>query len=66
MSSYTPRVKAILKRRHCRYDRPGKGDHEIWYSPISGKKFPVVSNIRSRHLANVVLKQAGITDERFD
>lgn len=66
MSSYTPRVKAILKRHHCRYDRPGKGDHEIWYSPINGRKFPVDSNIRSRDLANVVLKQAGITDERFN
>lgn len=66
MASYTPRVKAILRRHHCRYDRAGKGDHEIWYSPINGHKFPVDSNIRSRALANVVLKQAGIKDERFD
>ena len=66
MASYTPRVKAILKLHHCRYYRPGKGDHEIWYSPINGHKFPVDSNIRSRALANVVLKQAGIKDERFN
>ena len=65
MSSYTPLLKKILKRHKCRYDRPGKGDHEIWYSPINGRKFPVDSNIRSRVLANVVLKQAGI-NERID
>jgi hypothetical protein len=66
MSSYTPRVKAILKRHRCYFDRPGKGDHEIWYSPINGNKFPVDPNIRSRALANVVLKQAGIKDERIN
>jgi len=66
MSSYTRRLKTILKRHQCRFDRPGKGDHEIWYSPINGNKFPVDSNIRSRDLANVVLKQAGIKDERIN
>ena len=65
MSSYTPRLKKILKRHGCRYDRPGKGDHEIWYSPISGHKFLVDSKIRSRDMANVILKQAGIK-ERID
>jgi hypothetical protein len=29
MSSYTPRLKKILKRHGCRYDRPGKGDPPI-------------------------------------
>jgi len=53
-------------RHGCRYDRPGKGDHEIWYSPINNHKFPVDSNIKSRDLANVVLKQAGIRDERVE
>jgi hypothetical protein len=66
MASYTPRLKEILKRHGCLYDRPGKGDHEIWYSPINNRKFPVDSNIKSRDLANVVLKQAGITDERIN
>jgi hypothetical protein len=66
VSSYTPRVKEVLRRHNCRFDRQGKGDHEIWYSPINGRRFPVDSNIRSRALANVVLKQAGITNERFN
>ena len=66
MSSYTPRLKAILKAHGCYFFRPAKGDHEFWYSPINGHKFSVDSNIRSRDMANVVLKQAGITDERID
>lgn len=66
MASYTRLVKEVLKRHQCRYERPGKGDHEIWYSPINNRKFPVDSNIKSRDLANVILKQAGILDERID
>ncbi len=66
MASYTGRVKDILTRHKCRFDRPGKGDHEIWYSPINNRKFPVDHTIRSRHTANGILKQAGIKDERID
>ncbi len=62
MASYTDRVKEILRDRKCRYDRAGKGGHEIWYSPITGRKFAVDANIRSRHTANGILKQAGIKD----
>jgi len=62
MASYTRLVKEILRRHGCRYDRSGKGDHEIWFSPINNHKFPVDGNIKSRDLANVVLKQAGITE----
>jgi len=60
MASYTPRVKQILEEHGCRFDRQGKGDHEIWYSPITRRYFPVDSKILSRHTANAVLKQAGI------
>ena len=59
-SSFTPHLKKILLASGCRFERQGKGDHEIWYSPITNRNFPVDSNIRSRHWANIVLKQAGI------
>ena len=60
MAGYTRDLKKILQQHGCRFDRPGKGDHEIWYSPISGLRFPVDSDIKSRHTANAVLKQAGL------
>jgi len=60
MAGFTPDVVRILKEGKCCKVRQGKGDHEIWYSPISGKSFPVDANIKSRHTANEVLKQAGL------
>ena len=63
MAGYSDALKKILSENGCKFERQGKGDHEIWYSPISGKRFPVDSNIKSRHTANAVLKQAGLTKQ---
>jgi hypothetical protein len=50
----------MLSKHGCPFDRPGKGDHEIWYSPITDRRCPVDRKILSRHAANGVLKQAGL------
>jgi hypothetical protein len=63
MAGYTPEVKRILREHRCAFVRQGKGDHEIWHSPITNRNFPVDGNIKSRHWANIVLKQAGIEKE---
>jgi hypothetical protein len=63
-SSFTPRLKKILVSHGCRLERQGRGDHEIWFSPITERRFAVDGDIRSRYTANAVLKQAGI-DKRF-
>ena len=63
MASYTPKVKETLRERGCYFERPRRGDHEIWYSPITGLRFPVDHKIVSRHTANAVLKQAGIAKQ---
>jgi hypothetical protein len=63
-SSFTPQVKKILEAHGCRFERPGKGDHEIWYSSITKRRFVVDGDIKSRHTANAVFKQAGV-GERF-
>ncbi len=60
MSNYAPRLKEYLREAGCVFDRQGKGDHEIWFSPITGVKFVVDNAIKSRHTANAVLKQAGL------
>lgn len=60
MNNFTPALKKLLREAGCFIVRSGKGDHEIWESPISNKRFPVDSKITSRHLANAVLKQAGL------
>jgi hypothetical protein len=58
--NYTPHVKSILLQNGCVFVRQGKGDHEIWQSPISRRRFMVDNFIKSRHWANYTLKQAGI------
>jgi hypothetical protein len=60
MKSFTPELKQILLKAGCRLVRQGKGDHEIWESPITTTRFVVDNAILSRHLANAVLKQAGL------
>ncbi|RUQ39253.1 MAG: type II toxin-antitoxin system HicA family toxin [Candidatus Competibacteraceae bacterium] len=60
MDSYTPLVKKLLTEAGCSLFCSGKGDHEIWYSPLTQHHFPVDPAIKSRHTANGVLKQAGL------
>jgi hypothetical protein len=60
LADFSPELKRILRESGCRFERQGKGDHEIWFSPVSGRRFPVDSRIKSRHTANAVLKQAGL------
>lgn len=55
-------LKRLLKKYGCQFEQDGK-KHEMWYSPITGKKFPV-----GRHNSQEVFpgtlaaikKQAGI------
>ena len=60
MAEYEKKVRKKLTEYGCSIKRRGKGDHDIWYSPISKQSFPVDSVIKSRHLANVIMGQAGI------
>ncbi|MBW2616293.1 MAG: type II toxin-antitoxin system HicA family toxin [Deltaproteobacteria bacterium] len=60
MPSFTPKLKQFLRDAGCSFERQGKGDHEIWFSPITGIRFVVDNSIKSRHTANAVLKQAGL------
>jgi hypothetical protein len=58
--NFTPAVKKLLREAGCRFERQGRGDHEIWYSPIAKHRFMVDARIKSRHWANHTLKQAGL------
>ncbi|MCL2806254.1 MAG: type II toxin-antitoxin system HicA family toxin [Treponema sp.] len=60
MAEYEVKVREKLREYKCSFKRHGKGDHDIWYSPITNRVFPVDGVIKSRHLANVIMRQAGI------
>ena len=49
MAEYEKKVRLALKEHGCVFVRRGKGDHDIWYSPISNTNIAVDSKIKSRH-----------------
>ena len=59
-SGYGRDLKRILVANGCRLVLQGKGDHEIWFSPITGLTFAVDAGTRKKFTAQAILKQAGI------
>jgi hypothetical protein len=53
-------LRRLLLRAGCEFVRTGKDSHEIWYSPIRYRRFPVPIGVVGRHMANAVLAQAGL------
>ncbi|HJW80266.1 MAG: type II toxin-antitoxin system HicA family toxin [Microvirga sp.] len=53
-------LRELLREGGCTFVRQGKGSHEIWHSPITGRNFAVPVHIPSRHTANAILRQAGL------
>jgi hypothetical protein len=58
--SFTLELMRILRDAGCYFERHGRGDHDIWFSPITSIRFTVDRKIKSRHTANAVLRQAGL------
>jgi len=63
-AKYGRELRSILKQYGCTYVRQGKGDHEIWYSPMTQRNISMDIGTRNRHTANEILKEAGI-DYKF-
>ncbi|MCL2494262.1 MAG: type II toxin-antitoxin system HicA family toxin [Oscillospiraceae bacterium] len=63
MAEYEKKVRETLHENGCCFVRRGKGDHDIWYSPITKRNVTVDSKIKSRFAANEILKQSGIMEK---
>ena len=61
MADYTRKVKKILYDNGCSFVRQGKGDHEIWHSPVVSRNITVDESITKRSSAIKTLKKAGIS-----
>ena len=61
MAEYEKIVRKLLSQNGCSFVRRGKGDHDIWYSPLSNRNVTVDTKIKSRHTANAIMKQSGIS-----
>lgn len=57
------RLTALLRAHGCELVRQGRGDHEIWWSPITDKRFTIDKGGKNRHTANGALKSAGIEEK---
>ena len=53
-------LAAELNAAGWRRLRPGKGSHEIWTDRSGSRRVTVPRTTGSRHMANEVLKQAGL------
>jgi hypothetical protein len=60
VSGFTREVKRLLMDAGCYFKRQGRGNHEIWHSPISERCFTVDGNIKSRHTVNKTRSDAGL------
>jgi len=60
MASYENDVKTKLSQNGCYLMRHGRGDHDVWFSPITKLPITVDHKIVSRHTANGIMKRAGI------
>ncbi len=59
MRDFGKPVRLKLAEAGCAFLRRGKGDHDIW-ATREGKRLVVPVQIKSRHTANGILKDAGL------
>ena len=60
MGSIAKDLKRLLRNAGWHLHRQGKGDHEVWSNPSTGQKLTIDNSSKSRHLANDLLKAAGL------
>ena len=60
MKDFGKPVRDRLGESGCSFLRHGKGDHDIWTTQ-QGRRIVVPVQIKSRHTANGILKEAGLT-----
>jgi predicted RNA binding protein YcfA (HicA-like mRNA interferase family) len=60
VNNFTPPTKKLLAKAGWQLLRQGKGDHEIWHDPRTGRKVTVDNSMKFRHTANAILKFAGL------
>ena len=60
MAEYEKKVREVLKQNGYSFHHHGKGDHDVWFSQSANKKVTVDGKIKSRHIANQIMKEADI------
>lgn len=63
MAGYYRDIIQRLKDADWEFQRNGKGSHEIWWHPDTGKSLTIPRDCQKRHTANGILKDAGIDEK---
>ncbi|MDR0527069.1 MAG: type II toxin-antitoxin system HicA family toxin [Spirochaetaceae bacterium] len=61
MAEYEKKVRELLKQHGFTFHHHGKGDHDVWFNEAINVKVTVDGKIKSRHTANQIMKDAGIS-----
>jgi hypothetical protein len=59
---YAREVRRLLAQYGCTFVRQGKGDHEIWFSPVTNRNIVIDVGGDNKLTANRTLKDAGIRE----
>ena len=60
MAEYENKVREILKQHGFTFHHHGRGDHDVWFKASINVKVTVDGKIKSRHIANLIMKEAKI------
>jgi len=60
MAEYEKKVREVLKQHGFLFHHHGRGDHDVWFKVSDNIKVTVDGKIKSRHMANQIMKEAGI------
>jgi len=63
-SGYGRDIVKLFRKNNLTFIRHGKGDHQIWYSPITDRQVTLDYKSSNKITANGTLKDAGI-NHRF-
>ena len=61
MAEYEKKVREILTQNGFTFHHHGRGDHDIWFNDQLNIKVTVDNKIKSRHMANQIMKEAKIS-----
>jgi hypothetical protein len=60
MAEYEKKVREMLSKHGFVFHHHGRGDHDVWSKASANIKVTVDGKIKSRHMANQIMKEAGI------
>jgi predicted RNA binding protein YcfA (HicA-like mRNA interferase family) len=60
VTDYVKQLRDLLREAGFEFLRHGKGSHDIWRNPKTGKSVAIPASVPSRHFANKILKEVGL------